>query len=54
MAGRNARNLTPEIESILRKRIMVLDGAMGTMIQRHKLRAGLSGRAIRQHWPSPT
>ena len=26
-----------EIESILAKRIMVLDGAMGTMIQTHKL-----------------
>ena len=34
------KNLTTErvkIEDILRERIMVLDGAMGTMIQRHKL-----------------
>ena len=38
MAGRNAQNLAPELESLLRERILVLDGAMGTMIQRHKLR----------------
>ncbi len=25
------------IQEILRKRILILDGAMGTMIQRHKL-----------------
>ena len=25
------------IEEILKKRILILDGAMGTMIQRHKL-----------------
>ncbi|XP_021563876.1 methionine synthase isoform X2 [Carlito syrichta] len=31
------KNLRDEIEAILRKRIMVLDGGMGTMIQRHKL-----------------
>ncbi|MGD8587802.1 MAG: methionine synthase [Chromatiales bacterium] len=37
MAGRDTKNLNPKIESILRQRIMLLDGAMGTMIQRHKL-----------------
>ncbi|MBA1330348.1 5-methyltetrahydrofolate--homocysteine methyltransferase, partial [Candidatus Endoriftia persephone str. Guaymas] len=30
-------NITPELESILCERILILDGAMGTMIQRHKL-----------------
>uniref|UniRef100_A0A8C3YNI4 Methionine synthase n=1 Tax=Catagonus wagneri TaxID=51154 RepID=A0A8C3YNI4_9CETA len=34
-AGR--KTLQDEIEAILRERIMVLDGGMGTMIQRHKL-----------------
>ncbi|UJR79701.1 methionine synthase [Sandaracinus amylolyticus] len=28
--------ITPRLESLLRERIVVLDGAMGTMIQRHK------------------
>ncbi|MDJ0805796.1 MAG: homocysteine S-methyltransferase family protein, partial [Gammaproteobacteria bacterium] len=37
MSGRNPQNLTPELETMLRERILVLDGAMGTMIQRHKL-----------------
>ncbi len=37
MPGPSAKNLTPELESILRKRILILDGAMGTMIQRYKL-----------------
>jgi 5-methyltetrahydrofolate--homocysteine methyltransferase len=37
MAGHDAKILSPEIESILRERILLLDGAMGTMIQRHKL-----------------
>uniref|UniRef100_A0A1Y7VM88 5-methyltetrahydrofolate-homocysteine methyltransferase n=1 Tax=Mus musculus TaxID=10090 RepID=A0A1Y7VM88_MOUSE len=31
------KTLQDEIEAILRKRIMVLDGGMGTMIQRYKL-----------------
>ncbi|XP_021071766.1 methionine synthase [Mus pahari] len=31
------KSLQDEIEAILRKRIMVLDGGMGTMIQRYKL-----------------
>ena len=31
------KTLQDEIEAILRERIMVLDGGMGTMIQRHKL-----------------
>ncbi|EPY87536.1 methionine synthase isoform 1 [Camelus ferus] len=31
------KTLQDEIEGILRERIMVLDGGMGTMIQRHKL-----------------
>src|ERR1700756_437057 len=28
---------TQEITELLRKRILILDGAMGTMVQRHKL-----------------
>lgn len=31
------KTLQDEIDTILRERIMVLDGGMGTMIQRHKL-----------------
>jgi len=31
---------TPTFEDLLKKRILVLDGAMGTMIQRHKLDEG--------------
>ncbi|KAL2770654.1 methionine synthase isoform 2 [Daubentonia madagascariensis] len=31
------KSLRDEVEAILQKRIMVLDGGMGTMIQRHKL-----------------
>ncbi|MEO1382223.1 MAG: hypothetical protein AAFV78_03180 [Bacteroidota bacterium] len=30
-------NLKPKLRDILKTRILVLDGAMGTMIQRHKL-----------------
>ncbi|MEN8178247.1 MAG: methionine synthase [Pseudomonadota bacterium] len=37
MTGRNSKNLTLDITLILHERILVLDGAMGTMIQRHKL-----------------
>jgi len=37
MVDRDVQNLSPEIESLLHERILVLDGAMGTMIQRHKL-----------------
>lgn len=35
--GKMKKTLQDEIEAILRKRIMVLDGGMGTMIQRYKL-----------------
>ncbi|KAM5145176.1 methionine synthase isoform 2-T2 [Callospermophilus lateralis] len=35
--GGMKKTLRDEIEAILRKRIMVLDGGMGTMIQRYKL-----------------
>jgi 5-methyltetrahydrofolate--homocysteine methyltransferase len=37
MPSPSAAKLTLELESILQQRILVLDGAMGTMIQRHKL-----------------
>jgi 5-methyltetrahydrofolate--homocysteine methyltransferase len=39
-----------DIRTILRSRILLLDGAMGTMIQRHKLdEAGFRGEAFRDH-----
>ncbi len=42
-----------KIQDILSKRIMVLDGAMGTMIQRHKLtEADFRGERFKNHaWP---
>src|SRR6266700_2485933 len=40
------------LEALLRKRIVVLDGAMGTMIQRHKLtEADYRGERFKD-WPS--
>ena len=30
-------NVTEKLDELLAKRILILDGAMGTMIQRHKL-----------------
>ncbi len=40
----------PSLEQILRDRIVVLDGAMGTMIQRYKLdEAGYRGKRFAQH-----
>jgi 5-methyltetrahydrofolate--homocysteine methyltransferase len=42
-----------KIEDILRERIMILDGAMGTMIQRHKLEeADFRGEILKDH-PHP-
>ena len=32
-------NVTEKLDELLAKRILILDGAMGTMIQRHKLEA---------------
>jgi len=37
MTKSSPQDRTAELEAILGKRIMILDGAMGTMIQRHKL-----------------
>ncbi|MBA1444826.1 MAG: methionine synthase [Chromatiales bacterium] len=52
MADPHRQNSTPEIESILRRRILILDGAMGTMIQRHKLdEADYRGERFAD-WPS--
>ncbi|NDU88118.1 MAG: 5-methyltetrahydrofolate--homocysteine methyltransferase, partial [Ferrovum sp.] len=31
------RDITAQLEEILSQRILMLDGAMGTMIQRHRL-----------------
>jgi hypothetical protein len=42
--------LQDEIEAILRKRIMVLDGGMGTMIQRYKLsEESFQGHEFKDH-----
>ncbi|XP_029449763.1 methionine synthase isoform X2 [Rhinatrema bivittatum] len=43
-------NLKDEIEQILRQRIMVLDGGMGTMIQQHTLTEGdFRGQEFKDH-----
>ena len=43
---------TEELTALLRERILVLDGAMGTMIQRHRLdEAGYRGERFAD-WPS--
>ncbi len=44
-------NRTPELERLLRERIVILDGAMGTMIQTHKLdEAAFRGERFKD-WP---
>uniref|UniRef100_A0ABK0LMP9 Methionine synthase n=1 Tax=Rattus norvegicus TaxID=10116 RepID=A0ABK0LMP9_RAT len=44
------KTLQDEIEAILRKRIMVLDGGMGTMIQRYKLsEENFQGQEFKDH-----
>ncbi|MDE2422139.1 MAG: methionine synthase [Gammaproteobacteria bacterium] len=35
--AQNAKNLKTQLTELLKKRILIIDGAMGTMIQRHKL-----------------
>ncbi|MCW8908849.1 MAG: homocysteine S-methyltransferase family protein, partial [Sedimenticola sp.] len=46
------RDLSDEIQQILDQRILLLDGAMGTMIQRHKLsEADYRGERFAD-WPS--
>ncbi|MEO0638363.1 MAG: homocysteine S-methyltransferase family protein, partial [Bacteroidota bacterium] len=43
-------NLKPKLRDILKTRILVLDGAMGTMIQRHKLsEEDFRGERFRDH-----
>ncbi|MEJ2106266.1 MAG: methionine synthase [Acidiferrobacteraceae bacterium] len=47
-----SRDTKEKLEALLRERILILDGAMGTMIQRHKLdEAGYRGERFRD-WPS--
>ncbi len=49
MSG-ETKNSSERLHSILKKRIMVLDGAMGTMIQRHKLQeSDFRGDRFRDH-----
>lgn len=44
------KTLQDEIEAILRKRIMVLDGGMGTMIQQYKLsEESFQGQEFKDH-----
>ena len=50
---------TAELTDLLRERILVLDGAMGTMIQGHRLdESALPRRAVRvvrrATWPATT
>src|ERR1035437_6731870 len=43
-------NVLKELDGLLAKRILVLDGAMGTMIQRHKLtEADFRGERFKGH-----
>jgi 5-methyltetrahydrofolate--homocysteine methyltransferase len=50
MQARARANATPVLEQLLARRILVLDGAMGTMIQRHKLtEADFRGERFRNH-----
>src|SRR5580704_7110592 len=43
-------NIRTRLEGLLSKRILVLDGAMGTMIQRHKLTEGdFRGERFKSH-----
>jgi 5-methyltetrahydrofolate--homocysteine methyltransferase len=47
----HSRDRTPELQALLRERILILDGAMGTMIQRHNLEeADYRGERFRE-WP---
>ncbi len=47
-----ATNSKKQLDRLLQERILILDGAMGTMIQRHKLdEAGFRGERFRD-WPS--
>ncbi|HHH40334.1 MAG TPA: methionine synthase, partial [Sedimenticola sp.] len=48
----SSRDRTPELQALLRERILILDGAMGTMIQRHGLsEADYRGERFAD-WPS--
>jgi 5-methyltetrahydrofolate--homocysteine methyltransferase len=50
--NQNLRDRTPELQTLLRERILILDGAMGTMIQRHNLQeADFRGERFAD-WPS--
>ncbi len=47
----HSRDRTPELQALLRERILILDGAMGTMIQRYNLEeADYRGERFRE-WP---
>ena len=43
--------IIPELDKLLRERIVIIDGAMGTMIQRHRLsEVGYRGERFKD-WP---
>jgi len=46
-------NHTEQIQALMADRIIILDGAMGTMIQRHKLEEGDYRGERFADWPSP-
>ncbi|KAK7798063.1 hypothetical protein U0070_005885, partial [Myodes glareolus] len=49
-SGEMKKTLKDEIEAILKKRIMVLDGGMGTMIQQYKLNEeSFQGQEFKEH-----
>jgi 5-methyltetrahydrofolate--homocysteine methyltransferase len=52
MTDQTQQSTRPPIESQLNQRILILDGAMGTMIQRHKLEEGDYRGERFADWPS--
>src|SRR5512132_4140582 len=49
-AGREADPTTARLSALLRERILVLDGGMGTMVQRHRLdEAAFRGQRFARH-----
>lgn len=50
LAAYNQESVEDEIESVLKERIMILDGGMGTMIQQHALSEGdFRGHEFKDH-----
>ncbi|MFM7842439.1 MAG: homocysteine S-methyltransferase family protein, partial [Nitrospira sp.] len=50
MKSVGVRSSVAELEALVRKRIVILDGAMGTMIQKHRLdEAAFRGKLFARH-----